>query len=180
MNKLIQSKQTPKVVNIGSSIFLKDLSAQHVEHVNVQYQPPGQGNEELVSWLLRCSEKEEVIHKANQEALTRVLAAQAKLIAVMPAIQVIPGMTDRTFLHAGPPIPYEKMAGPMKGAILGAIVFEGLAKNLSEAEAVIKQGLITFAPAHEHHAVGPMAGIISQSMPVHVVENPIHKNTAYC
>ncbi len=180
MNKLIQSKQLPKVVNVGSSIFLKDLVAQKVEHVNVQYQPPGQGNPELVAMLVKANAKEEAIEKANQLALSKVLAAQAKLTAVMPALQVIPGMTERTFLHAGPPITYEKMAGPMKGAILGAIVFEGLAKNLSEAETLVKKGLITFAPAHEYHAVGPMAGIISPSMPVHVVENPVHKNTAYC
>lgn len=180
MNKLIQSKQLPKVVNVGSSIFLKDLVAQKVEHVNVQYQPPGQGNPELVAMLVKANAKEEAIEKANQLALSKVLAAQAKLTAVMPALQVIPGMTERTFLHAGPPITYEKMAGPMKGAILGAIVFEGLAKNLSEAETLVKKGVINFAPAHEYHAVGPMAGIISPSMPVHVVENPVHKNTAYC
>ncbi len=180
MNKLIQSKQLPKVVNVGSSIFLKDLVAQKVEHVNVQYQPPGQGNLELVSLLVQANTKANAIEKANTLALTNILNAQAKLTAVMPALQVIPGMTERTFLHAGPPITYEKMAGPMKGAILGAIVFEGLAKNLTEAETLVKKGLITFAPAHEYRAVGPMAGIISPSMPVHVVENPVHKNTAYC
>lgn len=180
MNKLIQSKQLPKVVNVGSSIFLKDLVAQKIEHVNVQYQPPGQGNPALVALLVQINAKAETIDMANQLALSKILAAQAKLTAVMPALQVIPGMTERTFLHAGPPVTYEKMAGPMKGAVLGAVVFEGLAKNLAEAEAIVKKGLITFAPAHEFRAVGPMAGIISPSMPVHVVENPIHKNTAYC
>lgn len=180
MNKLIQSKQLPKVVNVGSSIFLKDLDAQKVPYLNVKYQPPGQGNEAIVGLLVKTAAIENRIEKANQEALSRVLAAQAKLTAVMPALQVIPGMTEKTFLHAGPPIAYENMAGPMKGAILGAILFEGLAKNLTEAETLVKSGHIHFASAHEYRAVGPMAGIISPSMPVHVVENPIHKNTAYC
>ncbi|MEY3609817.1 MAG: hypothetical protein RLZZ264_338, partial [Bacillota bacterium] len=113
MNKLIQSKQLPKVVNVGSSIFLKDLVAQKVEHVNVQYQPPGQGNPALVALLVQINAKAETIDMANQLALSKILAAQAKLTAVMPALQVIPGMTERTFLHAGPPVTYEKMAGPM-------------------------------------------------------------------
>ncbi len=180
MNNLIHLKQPLKVVNVGSSIFVKDLKAQAVDHVNVEYRPPAQGNERLVQLLLKAAQHQTKIDQANQEALKRVLAAQAKLTAIMPAKHVIKGMTDKTFLHAGPPITYENMCGPMQGAILGAIVFEGLATTLLEAEALAKSKTLTFAPAHEYGAVGPMAGIISPSMPVHIVENPFHKNTAYC
>jgi hypothetical protein len=180
MQSLIHQSKIVKVVNVGSTIFNKDLITQGVDFVNVQYQPPGQGNHEVVNQLYQATLKQELINVANQEALKRILDAQAKLTGVMPAKQVIPGMTDKTFLHAGPPIAYTQMAGPMQGAILGAIVFEGLAKNLNDADTLARSGSLHFAPAHEYGAVGPMAGIISPTMPVHVVENPIHKNTAYC
>jgi hypothetical protein len=180
MNKLILDKQPLKVVNVGSSIFIQDLVTQNVDYLNVQYQPPGQGNLELVQALVKIAENQPKIDQANQQALKRILDAQAKLTAVMPAYQVIPGMSKTTFLHAGPPITYQKMAGPMQGAILGAIIFEGLAENLVEAEKLAQSGKLQFVPTHEHRAVGPMAGIISPTMPVHVVENQVHKNTAYC
>lgn len=180
MNQLINGKLPLKVVNVGSSIFVKDLVSQKAEHVNVQYQPPAQGNQAIVDTLVKLETYQPRIDRANQEALSRILAAQGKLTAVMPAMNVIPGMTNKTFLHAGPPITYEKMAGPMQGAILGAILFEGLAKNLADADKLARSGTLIFTPAHEHAAVGPMAGIISPNMPVHVVENPVHKNTAYC
>lgn len=180
MNQLLKEKLPVKVVNVGSSIFLKDLKSQSVDFVNVTYQPPGQGDGKLVEQLVKLEAFHTHIEQANQIALDRILAAQAKLTAIMPAFKVIPRMNEKTFLHAGPPIAYEKMAGPMQGALLGAIVFEGLASTLKEAETLARSGTLTFAPAHEHQAVGPMAGIISPHMPVHVIENPVHKNTAYC
>jgi hypothetical protein len=180
MNRLLKDNAPVKVVNVGSSIFLKDLKSQHVDFLNVTYQPPGLGDETVVSMLVKLETFQEKIDQANQSALERILAAQAKLTAVMPAYKVIPGMNERTFLHAGPPIAYQNMPGPMQGALLGAIIFEGLASTLKEAETVALSGTLIFSPAHEHQAVGPMAGIISPHMPVHVVENPVHKNTAYC
>jgi hypothetical protein len=180
MSDIILSKQPLKVVNVGSRIFLKDLTSQAVDFINVEYEPPAQGNASLVAMLFKATQHQVNIDQANQQALERILAAQAKLTGVMTAKLVIKGMTDTTFLHAGPPIRYEAMAGPMKGALLGAIVFEGLASSIDEAHALALSGKLHFAPAHEYGAVGPMAGIISPSMPVHVVENPVHKNTAYC
>lgn len=180
MNRLILDKAAVKVVNVGSPIFVKDLQQQKVDHLHVQYQPPARGSESAIRDLVLLEARAKAIDEANQEALKRVLNSQAKLVSVMPAKLVIPGMDDKTFLHAGPPITFDKMAGPMKGAILGAILFEGLAKDLASAEKLAASGAIKFKPAHECRAVGPMAGIISPSMPVHVVENPVYKNTAYC
>ena len=80
-------------------------------------------------------------------------------------------MDEDTYLHSGPPIEWERMSGPTKGAIMGALIYEGRAKNVEEAERIAKSGEIKFAPCHDHDSVGPMAGVISPSMPVFIVEN---------
>jgi hypothetical protein len=88
-------------------------------------------------------------------------------------------MGRRTILHAGPPIEWTRMCGPMKGAIIGALLFEGWAKNSTQARAMAASGEIDFEPCHHHAAVGPMAGIISPSMPVWIVKNAMGGNRAY-
>jgi len=100
-------------------------------------------------------------------------------VGIELARKVIPGMTERMFLHAGPPIDWETMSGPMKGAVMGAAIYEGLAKDGAEAEKLVKSGAITFAPTHHHNAVGPMAGVISPNMPVYIVKDRKHGSTAY-
>ena len=83
-------------------------------------------------------------------------------------------------LHAGPPIAWERMCGPMQGAIVGAILFEGWAADArSGASAGARAATIAFAPCHHHGAVGPMAGIISPSMPVWIVRNAGSGNRAF-
>ena len=93
---------------------------------------------------------------------------------------MIPGMTRNTILHSGPPIGWDRMCDPVKGAVVGALIYEGRAENEEEARQLAASGEITFSPCHEHSAVGPMAGIISPSMPVHIVENKTFGNRAYC
>jgi hypothetical protein len=88
-------------------------------------------------------------------------------------------MRDNLLLHAGPPITWDRMAGPMKGAVIGALLFEGKASTPQEAEALAKSGKIDFEPCHHHSSVGPMAGLISPSMMVYIVENKTHGNKAY-
>ncbi len=99
--------------------------------------------------------------------------------AVAPARDVIPGMKDNLFLHAGPPIGWERMSGPLRGAIIGAMLFEGLAANETEATAMVERGEVEFDPCHHHGAAGPMAGVISASMKVYVVENAERGNKAF-
>ena len=122
----------------------------------------------------------EQINEANQEAAERIVSAQPVLTDIKPALQVVPGMAKSTILHAGPPIKWERMCGPMEGAVIGALIYEGLAENPNEAEKLAGSGSIEFSPCHHHNAVGPMAGIISASMPVFVVKNEAHGNNAYC
>ncbi len=88
-------------------------------------------------------------------------------------------MGDRMILHAGPPVPWARMCGPMQGAIVGAILYEGWASDAARAQAMAKSGDIAFEPCHHHAAVGPMAGIISPSMPVWIVSNPVHGNHSF-
>lgn len=119
------------------------------------------------------------IEKANAQTVERMMEARPVVVGVAKAIDVIPGMRKNLFLHAGPPITYERMAGPVKGAIVGALLFEGIAKNEEEAWEIAKSGKVDFEPCHHHSAVGPMAGLISPSMLVYIVENKTHGNKAY-
>jgi hypothetical protein len=117
--------------------------------------------------------------QANQTAVERMMTARPLLKGVATARDVIPGMRDRLILHAGPPIEWERMSGPLRGAVIGSLLFEGLAEDESEATALIDRGEIDFAPCHHHQTVGPMAGVTSASMAVYVVENVTHGNLAF-
>lgn len=119
------------------------------------------------------------IEKANTQCVERMMEAQPVVVGVAKALDVIPGMHENLFLHAGPPITWERMAGPMKGAVIGAIMFEGRANTPEEAESLARSGKIKYEPCHHHTAVGPMAGLISPSMLVYEVENRKHGNKAY-
>jgi hypothetical protein len=101
------------------------------------------------------------------------------LVGMGVAKETISGYHDRLILHAGPPITWERMCGPQRGAVMGALVYEGLAKTEDEAAELAAGGEIEFAPCHHYHAVGPMAGIVSPSMPVFIVENKEYGNRAY-
>jgi hypothetical protein len=120
------------------------------------------------------------IQKANDEATSKMMEAHPVLVGLGKAKDVIPGMRDNLLLHAGPPITWERASGPMRGAIIGALIFEGKAKDAAEAETLVTSGEIDLEPCHEHDTVGPMAGVTSSSMTVYMVENKTHGNFAYC
>jgi hypothetical protein len=119
------------------------------------------------------------IDQANTIAVNRLMEARPILKAVATARDVIPGMKDNLFLHAGPPIEWARMSGPLRGAIIGAMLFEGLAKSEAEATAMVERGQVEFDSCHHHAAVGPMAGVTSASMKVYVVENAEHGNQSF-
>ena len=121
-----------------------------------------------------------IIEDANHQALRRILEGDPVLVDVAPAAEVIPALGERVLLHAGPPIEWERMCGPMQGAIAGAIVFEGWAADLDAATRLAASGGVAFHPNHHFDAVGPMTGITTRSMPVMVVENKAFGNRAYC
>jgi hypothetical protein len=123
---------------------------------------------------------QELIKKANEKALKHLQKAQPTIIGLGVAIDNIPNMDKKTILHAGPPIEWDNMSGPLKGAVIGGLIYEGLAKDEAEARALAASGEIKFDPCHHHSTVGPMAGVVTASMPVWIIENKAFNNLAYC
>jgi hypothetical protein len=119
------------------------------------------------------------IDQANTTAVNRLMEARPILKGVATARDVIPDMKDNLFLHAGPPIEWARMSGPLRGAIIGAMLFEGIAKSEAEATAMAESGEVEFDSCHHHATVGPMAGVTSASMKVYVVENAEHGNQSF-
>ncbi len=173
-------QQPLKIINIGSPSFVADYDLQGVDHIHLDWKPPANGDLALIRALSELEPYRDQIDAANREAVTRVKQSEARLVGIKLAKEVVPNLKDRMILHAGPWIRYEDMAGPVKGAIAGAILYEGWAQTLEEAEVLAASNTITYEPCHEHAAVGPMAGVMSPSMPVHVIYNETYGNYAYC
>ena len=119
------------------------------------------------------------IENANRTAVERMTSARPMLTGIARARDVIPGLTDDLLLHAGPPIAWERASGPLRGAVIGALLFEGRARSEAEAVALVERGEVRLAPCHHHAAVGPMAGVISPSMRVYVVEDAVHGHRTF-
>jgi hypothetical protein len=119
------------------------------------------------------------IDAANTQAVEQMMSARPILKSLGTAAEVIPGMKSNLILHAGPPIEWDRMSGPLRGAVIGALLFEGLAKDEKQAAEMASTGEVAFAPCHHYGAAGPMAGVISASMAVYTVENVTHGNKAY-
>jgi uncharacterized protein DUF1116 len=148
----------------------------------VEWRPPqasGNGGSSNGA-LARLAPHAERIAQANDLAVARMQEARPLLVGVGTAGELLPDMTPRTFLHAGPPIEWADMCGPMRGSIIAAALLEGLATDPEDAVRKAEAGEFEFAPGHERGALGPMAGIITQSMPVWIVENDAHGNRAHC
>jgi len=109
-----------------------------------------------------------------------MLTGDPALVDVLPATEVIGGLKDKMILHAGPPVAWKNMCGPMRGAVTGIAVFEGWAENLADAEEQADAGAFEFHPNHHFDAVGPMTGMTTMSQPVMVVENRAFGNRAFC
>jgi len=166
--------QPLKAVNIGLESFSESLHAQGTEAVQVDWRPPLEGYVELTHTRDGVD-----IDAANAEALERVRTSRPLLVGMGIAKDTIPGMGERMILHAGPPIGWERMCGPTRGAVMGAIVYEGWADAYEEAAELAASGEIAFDPCHHHHTVGPMAGIVSPSMPVFIIKNVTFGNVTY-
>ena len=126
------------------------------------------------------SDIRQVLREANAEAVHRMLAAEPVLMDVVTAADAIPELGEGMILHAGPPISWERMCGPMRGAVAGIAVFEGWANDLEAAAALAARGAFQFFPNHDFSAVGPMTGMTTASQPVMVVENQASGNRAFC
>jgi hypothetical protein len=176
--KMLSLFQQPlSVANVGLDLFAEALHAQGVAAVEIAWRPPAI---DLAPSALALFH-DPGIAAANQVAVERMMRAQPMLIDVRPARDALPGMTERTFFHAGPPIDWASASGPLRGALIGAMLYEGIADSAEQAMRLAeRRGEIELAPCHEHEAVGPMAGVISPSMPVFVVENAAGGNRGHC
>ncbi len=168
------TKNAAPVISVGADLFADALAEQGIAVTRVGWVPPT-GEQHALMALLADSRVDE----ANAVAVERMLAAHPVIVDIRPAHEVIPALRERRLLHAGPPITWERMCGPMRGAIIGACIYEGWAKDEVEAMKLAETGEIDFAPCHHSNAVGPMAGITSPSMPVFVVEDSVHGNQTF-
>ncbi|MFA6584336.1 MAG: DUF1116 domain-containing protein [Elusimicrobiaceae bacterium] len=174
LDKLLKSKTA--VINVGLKSFKETFDNVKCPSVQVEWKPPLDVSK---ADMAAINENRAKIEEANARVLKTILAGKPVLIGLDTAGKVVPGMKKNLLLHAGPPVNWDRMCGPMRGAVLGALIYEGLAQTPEEAETLAKSGKIEFAPCHEHSAVGPMAGIVSFSMPVFMVKNAQFGNMAY-
>ncbi|MBI2762590.1 MAG: DUF1116 domain-containing protein [Chloroflexi bacterium] len=167
--------QEVRAINVGLAMFAEAPAAHGATVATLDWRPPAEGDRDIGLLLARLEDDPadpvgRQVADANAAALSRLLGAQPLLVDVRPASEAI-GLVGRQLLHSGPPIPWNRMCGPVRGAIVGAILFEGWTSTAAQAEELAESGAIAFAPCHHHATVGPMAGVVSPSMPVVVVEN---------
>ncbi|WP_315118201.1 acyl-CoA synthetase FdrA [uncultured Clostridium sp.] len=177
IKELLNSK--PRIINIGVESFTESIVEYGGKAVQYNWKPVAGGNKKLIR-ILNALSKIEEIEKANNEVIDKMKSSQPFLMDVVPAKSVIDILNDKVLLHAGPPIEYKNMTGPMQGSCIGAVLFEGWAEDEEGAKALLENGEVKFSPCHHVNAVGPMGGITSGNMPVLVVENKLDGSVAYC
>ncbi|MBV9820810.1 MAG: DUF1116 domain-containing protein [Actinobacteria bacterium] len=166
----------PRVVTAGVGLFAEAVAAQGAEVREVDWRPPMPGTEADLARVLADPRRV----AANAEALRRITSTEAHLVDVLPAGPTL-GLSERDYLHAGPPIDWERASGPLRGALLGAAAFEGVVEDPERAEPMFAAGTgYTLNPCHSRGAVGPMAGVVSASMWLFAVEDPATGRRTYC
>src|SRR3954453_2439782 len=172
---LADNRGDRRVVDVGPFVVAGERRGRNIERVS--WRPATRP--EPVAALSRLEPHAQRIAKANDLVVQRMQEARPLVVGVGTAAELLPDMTPHTFLHAGPPIDWAEMSGPLRGAIIGAALFEGLASSGEEAAQKAKSGQFEFAPGHERAALGPMAGVITSSMPMWIVENDAHHNRVH-
>jgi hypothetical protein len=167
------------VLNVGLAAFAESIAAAGGKVGAVAWQPPAGGDRAVGEALARLT-LHPVVEAANHRAFAAYLASQPVLEGIGAAAEWLPRMGKRMILHAGPPIEWQRMCGPMQGAIIGAVLFERWAADHEEARLLAASGKIAFEPCHHHDAVGPMAGVISPSMKIWVVRDAVHGHRVFC
>jgi hypothetical protein len=167
-----------EIVNIGLPAFATAIAGAGGSVTQVAWAPPA-GGDRAVGEALAKLIGNPAVEAANRKAFALYRAAQPRLVGVGIARDVVQGLEERMILHAGAPIEWSRMCGPMQGGICGALVYEGWASDLDAARQLAASGAVRFDSCHQHRAVGPMAGILSPSMPVWIIDNPEHGNQAF-
>lgn len=165
----------PVVATSGVALFADALRGQAVRVADASWHPPPPGTEGDLARVMGDPRRV----AANAQALARMTAAEAVLVDVLPAAQAL-GLERGTFLHAGPPVDWERASGPLRGALVGAVLLEGLADTPEDAQRRLAAGEFDLEPCHHRGAVGPMAGVVSPSMWVYALRDEVHDNTSWC
>ena len=171
----------PRAINVGVEQFAAEVRAWDPGVVSVDWRPASGG--EAVARALRALSEPAIaarVEAANARVVAGLLGARPYLVDVRPARELVPVLHDRVLLHAGPPLSWEEMTGPMQGAAIGAALYEGWAETPEGAETLLAQGGVAFMPCNQAGGVGPMGGITSGSMPLLVVEERTGGGTAFC
>jgi hypothetical protein len=163
----------PVVAAAGVDLLAEALEAQGAVVARADWQPPPAAAVEALDAVAADERRPD----ANRLALDRMLAVRPQLVEVVTARDVIPALADGAFLHAGPPIAWDDCSGPLRGALIGAVLYEGLAGDRDEASRLCPK--LQLSPCHHHRAVGPMAGVVGPSMPVAVIEDASGSGIAY-
>jgi Protein of unknown function (DUF1116) len=166
----------PRLITAGVELFAEAAAAQGASVQQVDWRPPMPGTERDLATVLADPRRA----AANELAVRRIAETEAMLVDVLPAGPAL-GLSASDFLHAGPPIGWDRASGPLRGALLGAAAFEGLVDDPEQAEPLFAAGSgYTLQPCHHSAAVGPMAGVISASMWLFVVADPATGRRTYC
>jgi hypothetical protein len=171
-----------KILNVGVPSFLSGLAAAGAPYTALEWRPPARGDAAL-AWTVARLLADRRIDEANATAWKRMTASRPVLSGIDLAARCIPvldGAGGETLLHAGPPLDWARAAGPVRGALVGAVLWEGWARDAAEAERLLGTGAVRLDSCHHHGAVGPMAGVISPSMPVWIVSDPETGARAFC
>jgi len=168
-------RREPRVITAGIDLLADAIAAQGVEVTRVDWAPPMPGTEADLAVVLADRRRK----AGNDLAVARMLGVRAHLVDVLPASRAL-GLGAGEFLHAGPPLTWERASGPMRGALVGAAVFEGLVTEADPDAGESAHGIVALDSCHHRGAVGPMAGVVSPSMWVFVIEDPADGRRAYC
>ncbi len=164
------------VVNVGVDLLAQAVTDQASDVSRVDWRPPVPGTEDDLATVALDPDRP----AANALALERMLAVQARLVDVVPAQEAL-GLESGEFLHAGPPIAWERASGPLRGALMGGAVLERLVADPEEAVALFERGTsVSLEPCHHRRTVGPMAGVVTPSMWMFVLEDPATGARTHC
>jgi hypothetical protein len=171
----LELDEPPAVVTVGAAMFADALAAQAINPVRVEWTPPAADTGPALARIAADPRTA----AGNATAIGRLLSAKPQWVGITTAQEAL-GLAADEFLHAGPPVDWANACGPLRGAIAGAMVYEGLAPNIGDAEQRAAAGGIALSPCHGHGAVGPMAGVVSASMPLSIIEDAATGRRAYC
>ena len=171
MNELLSNEIN--VVTAGAPLFAEELRSQNVRVEEIQWRPYPQ-----IAEMTRIYSDSRLL-SANQLALSRMLASEARLVDIKTAEEALE-LEKYSLLHAGPPIDWDSASGPLRGALIGAVLFEGWADNPESAEKLLSEGRINLEPCHHYNAVGPMAGVVTPSMHMFEVFDQSTGNKSFC